>query len=226
VHDNQVVRAKHFNGVIDLFYGTHAGGQDDRPSGFAVMTQKVIVRERSRSDLVAGRLELLDKIYRPFIPARGEPHDLVCPAMFIDLTVLVKIELKAALEIAIRVPERRFARFREFLGRIDDVYRPFLQLDRVAAGNDGGRNHLARYIYVAIVVDADFRDHETGLSVTNNTIADFHFVSHVASLLLFENRTKYNLFRTRIVRKHLLLNTLADGVEHRRMDLLNPRSHV
>ena len=55
VQQDQVFRAQHFHGVVDLLDGAHAGGEDDRLALGARVAQQGVVGQRGRGDLVAGR---------------------------------------------------------------------------------------------------------------------------------------------------------------------------
>ena len=70
VQQDQILLAQHFHGMIDLFEGAHAGGENDRLAFGPRVAQQVVVGERGGGDLVTRRIELVDEIDRASRPSR------------------------------------------------------------------------------------------------------------------------------------------------------------
>ena len=87
--------------------------------------------------------------------------------MGIDLIVLFFAEFEAPLEIAIGDPERALTWSGKFLGAVDHVDSALLELDRVAPCIDRYIDQLLCKIKIAIVIDADFGDHEARIPRTH-----------------------------------------------------------
>ena len=161
--------------MIDLFDGAHTGGKDDRLALGAGVAQQMVVGERRRRDLVAGRIELVDEVDRFLVPAGGEPRHLDFAAVAVDQAVLVVTEFQAALEVAIGGSEGAFPRLRQLFRRVHYIDRALLELDRVAAGRHRHADEPPGQIDVAVVVDADFGDDVARMAVANHFVADRNF---------------------------------------------------
>ena len=172
VQQDQVVGAEHVDRVIDLLERAHARGEDDRLAGGSGVTQQVVVGQRGRRDLVARRREAVDEVDRLLVPARREPRDLAGAAVRVDLLVVVVVELEPALQVAVGRAERALSGLGQLLGRVDDVDRALLELDRIAPGGDGDADQPLGQVDVAVVVDADLGDHVARLSISDGPIAD------------------------------------------------------
>ena len=172
VQQDEVLRAEHFHGVIDLFHGAHAGGENDRPAFAARVAQQAVVGERSRCNLEAGDVELIDEIHRLLVPAGGEPGHLDFAAIAVDQAVLVVPELQPALEIAVGGAEGILAGLGQFFGGVDDVHGALLKLHGVAARRYGHADQPAREVDIAVMVDADLGDDVAGVAIADQPAAD------------------------------------------------------
>ena len=85
MQEHQISLPKHFHGVVDLFQGAHAGGEQDRAPFGARVAQQVVIGQGGRSDLVAGHVELVDEINRPSSQQEANQAILFSLAVAIDL---------------------------------------------------------------------------------------------------------------------------------------------
>ncbi|MDB4992180.1 MAG: hypothetical protein JWL75_425 [Parcubacteria group bacterium] len=171
----------------------HAGRQNDRATPATNIAQQVVVRQGCRRHLVARRVEVFEEVDRGRVPGGGEPQDAAFAAIRIDLRIFVMRQLDGLLLVAVRgraEPVGREAldafrrehatlhgqldhvlghrtRRREFLRRVDEVHRAFLELDGIAAGGNRDVDQFHRVFDIAVMVDADLGDDEAGAGGTH-----------------------------------------------------------
>src|SRR5688572_27907527 len=121
------------------------------------MAKQVIIGERGRRDFEAGRIKLLNKIYRRLIPTRSVPKDLLLTTIAINFLVLFLPEFQATLKIAVGRTKRIFPRLSQLLGCVNDLYRALLELDCVACSQRCRIYEFFCDLYVPVMVDPDFR---------------------------------------------------------------------
>ena len=180
MEQDQVFGAEHLDGVVDLVELAHPGGQDERPPVLPVVAKKVVVGERSRSDLVAGGVERLEEVHRGLVPAGGEPDDAEHLAVLVDGPELLLAELQAPLQLTVRGAEGALAGPLELLRAVDDVDRALLELDGVTTGGDGCGDQLPCQSDVAVVVDTDLGHHEARLGMADASSGDLYRLGHLA----------------------------------------------
>src|ERR1700710_1242201 len=101
MHQDEVLFAEDFYGVIDFGVGAHAGGGDDGLPGFADVLEEVVVGEGSGGDFVDGWIEDFDEVYGLLVPGGDEPVDLYLLAEGGDFGVVLFAEFEAALEVTV-----------------------------------------------------------------------------------------------------------------------------
>lgn len=189
VQQDQVVGADHVDCVTNHLKVSHASRQNDGSTGAADVPKQRVVRQRSRGDLVAGQIELLEKVDRRLVPGGGEPQDVFLFTVLIDLLVLGVRELKSPLLIAVgcgvetarfesfpillrqdTALERGFDHFPrhaaglgEFIGRIRGQNVPLLKLHGVAARSDCSIDQFLGESDATIMIYADFSDNHAGV---------------------------------------------------------------
>src|SRR5439155_20125693 len=109
---DEIVPPQHFDSVVDLRQCAHARREDDRPAIVPMMPQQIVIGERSRSDLVAWRVEPLDEIDRRLVPTRGVPQDLLVAAIAVDGFRVALAKFQRTFQVAGRWSKRTFPRLR------------------------------------------------------------------------------------------------------------------
>gem|GEM_PF-4065765 len=176
-HESHTVREDR-DGSVDLLLRAHPRREDDRPPLRHRVLQEPGVRQGRRSDLVARRLELIDEVDAPLVPARSEPLDSVLLAVGIDLLVLLVPELEPSLEVTVRRTERVLPGPFELLGGVHHVDVALLELDRVAASRNRRVDETLGDTHIAIVVDADLGHNVHRMVVSDHAVTDLNF-SHL-----------------------------------------------
>src|SRR6266702_1967656 len=138
----------------------------------------MVVRKRSRGNLVNRWLENLHKIHGALIPRGDEPVNLDGFTEGSEFGIVLGSKFETMLQVAIGGSERVLARRGKLLRCINHLNRSFLKLDRVATGGDRNAYKPLCQIYIAIMIDPDFRDDVAGLARTHKPIANFHSCSH------------------------------------------------
>src|SRR4030042_971758 len=114
--------------MVYLVHGAHTRREDNRLTFQARMTQKIVIGQRRRGNLVTRNIEPVEEIDRRLVPAGGQPQDASLLAVTVNRFVLFEAELQPELQVAIRVTKRAFARPGQFLRRVYDLDRAVLEL--------------------------------------------------------------------------------------------------
>ncbi len=147
------------------------------------MAKQVVIGERSRGNLEARHIEAIDEIDRRLIPAGGKPGNLDGAAVLIDFDKIVVAKFERALQFAIGRAEGAFARARQLVGRVDDLHRALLKLDRVAARGHGNTDQPLRQIDVAVMVDSNLGNDVARMAVSYRLLPDLYLLHFLLNCL-------------------------------------------
>ena len=83
-------------------------------------------------------------------------------------------KLQGTLQVSVSRTKGILARLGQFLGRVDHLHGALLELHRIAIGSHCDADQTLCQINISVVIDADFCNHKTGLTFTDEAVTNSH----------------------------------------------------